>query len=260
MKRSIPELDKLFEEVGTYRKGSDFEELLQFIKKFPRLAPYNAMLVHVQKPGSEFVASAYDWRTKYGRTPKIGARPLIVLRTFGPVAFVFEQNDTEGDPLPDPIEEPFRAEGTITQSKVENFIWSMRYEGIASVEQDYGKFQAGGVRSIYATDEYIAGKAEKIFNIWFGMVVNKSLDPNAKMATMFHELGHVFCGHIRQPNAIWLPQRYTLATREMEFEAESVCWLVCERSGIKNPSAEYLSGYLDENGEVPFVSIEKQLG
>ncbi len=44
-----------------------------------------------------------------------------------------------------------------------------------------------------------------------------------------------------------------------EFEAESVCWLVCERMGIKNPSAEYLNGYLGNSEEIPDISIETVL-
>jgi hypothetical protein len=34
---------------------------------------------------------------------------------------------------------------------------------------------------------------------------------------------------------------------------------VCERAGIKNPSAEYLSGYLNENAQIPKVSLENVL-
>jgi hypothetical protein len=41
-----------------------------------------------------------------------------------------------------------------------------------------------------------------------------------------------------------------------EFEAESVCYLVCERLGITNPSANYLSGYYDRHGDVPAISLE----
>jgi hypothetical protein len=44
-----------------------------------------------------------------------------------------------------------------------------------------------------------------------------------------------------------------------EFEAESAAWLVCERAGIKNPSAKYLSGYMNENAQIPQVSLENVL-
>ena len=60
-KKSIPELDKLFLEIGTYRKSSELKELFDFVKKFPQIAPYNAMLIHIQKPGSKYIASASEW-------------------------------------------------------------------------------------------------------------------------------------------------------------------------------------------------------
>ena len=255
----IPELDKLFQQVGTYRKGNDFNELLNFVKKFPKIAPYNAMLVHVQKPGALFVASACDWKMKYGRKPTVGARPLVILRPFGPVAFVFELNETEGAPFPEALIEPFNAKGDVSQSKLDKFICSMIFEGITVVEQDYGTSMAGSVNSIDEIREYKAFKKTEYFNILFCIVLNSNLKTNVKMVTIFHELGHVLCGHVYHPKAKWLPKRYSLSRNEMEFEAESVCWLLCERLGILNPSPEYLAGYLNADGEIPTISIDTVL-
>ncbi len=44
----------------------------------------------------------------------------------------------------------------------------------------------------------------------------------------------------------------------MEFEADSVSYLVCARRGIDNPSDEYLAGYLEEypGRDVPPISLE----
>mgnify|MGYP001164815716 CR=1 FL=1 len=252
----IPELDKLFEDVGTYRKSAEYRNLLDFIKRFPKMAPYNAMLVHIQKPGSQFVASAHDWKVKYGRRPKVGARPLVILRPFGPVAFVFELNDTEGAPFPEALLEPFKAEGNITENKLEDFKSSLLYEGVTVVEQDYGTSMAGFVGPIEETFKYKTMNKSELFYVFFSIVVNRNLKPSEKMATLFHELGHVFCGHVYQPKAKWLPQRCFLSKNEKEFEAESVSWLLCERLGIVNPSSKYLSGYLDSNEEIPSISID----
>lgn len=89
MKERNSELDQLFLEVGTYRDSTDYMELLKFVRRFRKMKPYNAMLLHVQKPGSTFVASASDWWERFRRKPKPGARPLVILRPFGPVAFVY---------------------------------------------------------------------------------------------------------------------------------------------------------------------------
>jgi hypothetical protein len=41
-----------------------------------------------------------------------------------------------------------------------------------------------------------------------------------------------------------------------EFEAESICYLVCTRLGIQNPSDEYLAGFMENNAETPPISLE----
>lgn len=255
----IPELDRLFEDVGAYRKSADYNELLNFIKQFPQLSPFNAMLVHVQKPGSEFVASAYEWAARYGRKPKPAARPLVILRPFGPVAFVFELNDTEGKPFPDKLQNPFMAYGKVNDGTIRKVQDSMQFEGISSSEGDYGTASAGFIRRANSRSVFDTQKYRLTYRIVFDMVINSNFDPAAQLATIFHELGHVFCGHIYHKEITWLPQRYELTKNEVEFEAESVCWILCERLGVNNPSAEYLSGYLNDHNEIPNISIDTVL-
>lgn len=48
------------------------------------------MLRQVQKPGLRFAASARDWRERFGRSPKEGARPLLILWPITPVALVYD--------------------------------------------------------------------------------------------------------------------------------------------------------------------------
>ncbi len=260
MKNVTPELDKLFEEVGTYRDSKDYGALLSFVRKFRNYAPYNAMLLHIQKPGSTYVASAADWKSRFQRRPIHGARPLVILRPFGPVAFVYELGDTEGKAFPRELAEPFSAAGTVSRAMVERFVKNMRLSGVDYHEQDYGSDSAGFVQLVDSRAVFTSPSGKKTYySIPFGMVVNKNLDLSAKLATIYHELGHIFCGHLSAPNVKFLPQRPGLPIETVEFEAESVCWLLCERQGIHNPSAAYLSGYLDENEEIPPISIETVL-
>lgn len=260
MKTAAPaELDKLFTEVGTYRSTKEYGELLQFIRRFRRYAPYNAMLLHVQKPGTQYVASASDWELRFNRRPKPGARPLVILRPFGPVTFVYELNDTEGDPLPQEIEDPFLASGEITDAKVDQFIEHAYYEGFGILMENYGTDYAGQVTVVNAMAQYTSKGVQKAFRMPYSVTVNGNLNPAAKLATIYHELGHVFCGHLYSAYAKYLPQRWQLSQEQEEFEAESVCWLLCERQGIENPSAAYLSGYLENNKEIPPISIDTVL-
>ena len=79
------------------------------------------MLLQVQKPGLSYAASARDWRERFGRTPKEGARPLLILWPFGPVALVYDVLDTEGDDLPQDVAPSF-ARGAIDETQLKSFV------------------------------------------------------------------------------------------------------------------------------------------
>ena len=66
----------------------------------------------------------------------------------------------------------------------------------------------------------------------------------------------MYCGHLGTPNEKWWPNRVNLEIKAREFEAESVCYLVCARTQIDNPSHEYLSGYLEKQADVPIISLD----
>jgi hypothetical protein len=83
-------LDQLLTDSRLYRTGADYQVLLEFVVKLRNVAPFNAMLLQLQKPGLRFAASALDWRARFGRTINEGARPLLILWPFGPVATVYD--------------------------------------------------------------------------------------------------------------------------------------------------------------------------
>jgi hypothetical protein len=72
-------LDELFHDIGTYRTGKKIKELLIFIRKFPKIAPFNAMLLHLQRPGAQYVLTARDWKLMFDRTIKPEATPVVIL-------------------------------------------------------------------------------------------------------------------------------------------------------------------------------------
>jgi hypothetical protein len=261
-KTNIPELDKLFLDVGTYRKSTDFHELIKFIKKFPRIAPYNAMLIHIQKPGSSYVASTNDWKKKFNRTIKPGARPLVILRPFGPVAFLFELSDTEGEePFPEELLNPFTVEGKLPESIFNNLVENLKCDGISYSEVELGSSRAGSIQTDGSNKraKMIQSQKEIKLKILFNIIVNRNHPIETRFATIIHELGHLYCGHLGTPDPKMWKDRTNLEINQEEFEAESVCWMVCERLGIKNPSAEYLSGYLNENEFIPDISVDTVL-
>ncbi len=258
----MPEIDQLYEDVLYYRNSENFRDLLQFIRKFRNIAPYNAMLLHIQKPGSTYVASAREWRERFDRQIIPGARPLLMLRPFGPVMFVYEYNDTMGKPLPDELVNPFHTNTTVGVALLHAIERNLTAEGIGIYKQSYGTESAGLIN--WHPEPYILHLEEprKVYSVvsYHDIIVNSNLDVTEQVATILHELGHLYCGHVYHDPKIekWLPERHNigLTKQEKEFEAETVCWLVCERLGIDNPSAEYLSGYLDNHQQIPEVSID----
>lgn len=71
-------LDRLFSDSRLYTRSEDYKDLLDFVVKLRNFAPFNAMLLQVQRPGLSYAASAHDWRERFGRKPKDGARPLLI--------------------------------------------------------------------------------------------------------------------------------------------------------------------------------------
>ena len=57
-------LDQLLTDSRLYTKSKDYADLLAFVVKLRNFAPFNAMLLQVQKPGLSFAASARDWRER----------------------------------------------------------------------------------------------------------------------------------------------------------------------------------------------------
>src|SRR6266496_2723172 len=51
-------LDQLLADARLYTLGKDYKKLLDFVVRLRNVAPFNAMLLQVQKPGLRFAASA----------------------------------------------------------------------------------------------------------------------------------------------------------------------------------------------------------
>lgn len=113
-------LDRLLTQSRLYRTSADYQKLLDFVVRLRNFAPFNAMLLEIQKPGLSYAASAYDWKVRFGRTIREGSRPLLILWPFGPVALVYDVMDTEGVELPHDVA-CFPAVGTFSSSDMETF-------------------------------------------------------------------------------------------------------------------------------------------
>ncbi len=181
-------IDQLIADTRLYDSAGAVKELLDFTVKLRHIAPFNAMLLHVQKPGLTFAARAKDWQERFRRRPKRHARPLVVLRNFGPVDFVYDVLDTEGEPLPEaafsfptlgtvPTGWPSAAELRLRDKSAIHVLWLDRGDG-----------SAGHARLL--TRHGDKNRLER-----FEVGINRNHPAATQVVTLAHELAHIYLGH-----------------------------------------------------------------
>ena len=254
-KNDISLLSHLLDESKLYRQGGDFKELLDFVKRMPNFAPFNAFLLNVQKPGLRFAASQRDWQVKFNRNVKEGARPLVILWPFAPVVFVYDVDDTEGEELPRDIADAFRARGNMSIWTIKQFIALLLKKGVDTQLIEYGDGLAGNIKRPehdLVINQQSKDKKEKPDYL---IRLNKNHDANVQFATLTHELAHLFLGHLGMDKFLKIPDRARLTHEEKEIEAESVCYIVCHRNNVTPNSEQYLSGFVGDQLQVERLDI-----
>ena len=235
-------LDQLLSDARLYKQSKDYKELLDFVVRLRNFAPFNAMLLQIQKRGLSYAASASDWWGRFGRKPKEGARPLLILWPFGPVALVYDVQDTEGKTLPKDVN-CFIAQGTIDAAKLTSFKPPLSRKGIEWVSVDRGDGNAGLIRVVRR-----AVKEDEVTH--YRMHINQNHPPAVQFCSLAHELGHLYLGHLGPNKKLNIPERPPIAHAQSELEAESVAFLVCARNGVTSRSETYLKDYVDKNTTV----------
>ncbi|MGE0477160.1 MAG: ImmA/IrrE family metallo-endopeptidase [Nitrospirales bacterium] len=240
-------LDQLLTDSRLYTRSKDYKDLLDFVVRLRNFAPFNAMLLQVQKPGLSYAASAHDWKERFGRWPKEGTRPLLILWPFGPVALVYDVMDTEGKPFPQDVA-VFFAQGKIDELKLKTFETLLAKRKIQVYLVDAGDRNAGLIRVVQR-----AGTAKEYSQ--YRIHINRNHNSAVRFVTLSHELAHLYLGHLGQDQKLNIPSRPPLEHSDQELEAESVAYLVCERNGIKSKSQTYLSNFVRANTTVESIDV-----
>ena len=236
-----------------YHRSQDYQALLDFTSRLRTFAPFNAFLLHVQKPGLRFAASAHDWQERFARTIKEGARPLLILWPFGPVAFVYDLDDTEGEtPLPDSVTQAFRATGVMTAERIKGFGPRLLRTGISLKRIAYGDAHAGHVSAAPAPEgvDVVNPSTAPKERPFYRVRINSNHEPNVQFATLAHELAHLYLGHLGPDAYLKIASRDRPNPAQQELEAESVSYLVCRRNGVASKAEEYLANYMKANTDM----------
>jgi hypothetical protein len=260
-------LDELFTLAHKYNSSDAYLELMQFVGRFRFYSPFNAMLIHTQMPGANFVCTALKWRRDYHREVKISARPIVILQPMGPILFVFDVSDTaptpSARPLPIGVTDPFQVRRGRIGGQLALTIENSKRDGVQVSERADGSQQAGSIQWAAAGQHLEFAIAKKPtpkssqIPLWFELLLNGRHSEETRYGTLVHELAHLYCGHLGTPNARWWPDRQNLSHAVREFEAESVSYLVCVRLGIDTASDEYLAGYVRRCPVTPSINLDR---
>ena len=229
-------VERLAEQTEEMKSSAPLLEYLRFASAFREYSIHNCFLIFSQMPTATRVAGFHAWR-KLGRTVKKGEHGIAILApilarvnrddpckvpgegdepkvvTRFRTVYVFDESQTEGDPLP---EAPVLTGNTCD-------------EDLALA------------LTLFADEQGISIRTEKITGNAMGLskggtvVLDESLEGADRFAVLAHELGHELLRHRER--------RSELDRTTREIEAESVAFVVCEHFHISTTAPAYLGLY-----------------
>lgn len=236
-------LDDLFRRSKRIRNSKEYVDLIEFVNKFRNYAPFNNLLIYLQNPQTTYYATARDWYYKFNRTVKEDARPMLILAPMTPVLLVYDLEDTEGKNKPDLLENTFKVEGEIRPEFYDKILQKCKEMNINVVDFDFSSTQAGDLTV------YIKGSTPRIR-------LNKTFTITQKLATLLHELAHLFLGHLGEKPKEW-KNREDLPSNIKELEAESVSYIVCKKFNLQTRADIYIFFYAQEDSDYSKISIDQ---
>lgn len=239
-------IDELVRNSSAYRNSGAFQEMVSFMANFRDYAPFNNMLVRIQNPSCSFYATQRDWESRFRRSIKEDARPMIILATMHPVMLVYDLDQTEGAELPAEIRQFAKFEGDWNPEWLDRTIsnaWErdrvrIDFKALSSTNAGFATLACGGGESKMR------------------IVVHEELDVPSRYGVLCHELAHIYLGHLGGDTDGWWPARGDLNRRAMEVEAESTAYIMARRAGLTGASPSYISRYLSNDDVLQSVSVD----
>ncbi len=257
-------LSKEISDLASERGGED--ELGSFTRMFATirgLSLFNSTIIFCQRPGAlPWIYNANQWRSKFNRYVKPESAPIVIVRPGGPVSFLYEPKDTFGDePLPWYMTGYFTDEVTDEQEEasaqdlVKKYIKAMENYGIAHIDSELGSLIGGSLALLdkpMSVLALVSSGREHVYrsiHTSYAVSLNSSMSSVVTASTIFHELGHLFCGHVGSTDEhpiLKISGRSDLSHAQKELEAETTAKILLGRFGIKSPHPDYLDSYKKE--------------
>lgn len=260
-------INEFFVRVIELKESNKIAAYFKFLKKVPDHAPFNNTLVFIQNPDCGYYATASQWGKRFQRTIKKDARPMVVLFPFGPVEFVYDIGDTEGESINDEKILFWWREngGTLDNEMIENTHQNLEALGVRYNNLDPRKyfeddnFRTGG----YARRTHLDNELNIVLHPRYS---KSSIEA---YGVLCHEIAHILLGHLGR---VELPARKENEMRKeiakdrtntpkhiKELEAELVAWIVFDSLGIEKNSESYIAGWLNNQDDMRKMSMSEAL-
>lgn len=254
----------LFDRICENKQYKDFLAFSTFMWLKKRTSAFNSALILLQRPGATYVETEETWKNEYNRAVRPDVTPIVVLRPFGPIDFLYDAADTYGDELPEEMKKTFvvPALRELKEYDFERFKILVKDLGIVYSEKPMGSRQGGFAKYLSKAirmETYIKFK-KVVFYTHYAVVVNSGYNEAAKASVILHEIGHVLCGHLGRDEyndvtKVTDRSKENLSEQTKEFEAERVCEIVSNMLGIDCDAKHYLRDYLNPDGSEPSYSL-----
>ena len=258
-------VDELLAIVDEYKRPSRFLQLLAGISHFRDYSPHNALLIALQRPSARYVLTPRRWQA-LGRSVKRGACPIVALRPFSPVMYLYDVSDTKVLPgRADGFESSWVEQSAsdpdadVPPEMLRTLMDNLPLWGIS-----HGTFPTGPSLSVelrVAGD----GDGDLAFRIGGDVVscrpayvlhTREGAPDTIVFSALVQALARIFCHHLRCGyERGWENSRRVNQDVE-QFEVQTVCGLVCRRLLVASPSYSFWADCAFERREIPSLSLD----
>lgn len=259
----------MLEAAMQYGGVRDYVDLLDRVAALRQYKPFNALLVLLQRPSATYLLPAHRWKERWGRVSRPNEQPLVMLQFRGPVMFLFDVSQTEAPDgarqLPVHLRNPYAMADVFSADSALNWLTSnAKLDGVRVSVAGHGLPSAG---CIWPSDQgmtqptLVKKKPETIerLPVRYETLLNDAYSPTEKLATLAHELGHLYCGHIGTHDRELWPDRRGLSEPLQELEAESVARILFKRLAPDVELPAHLDQYFGNGQPRPDADIERVL-
>ena len=257
-------VDELLASVEEYARPARFLKLLAGIAQFRDYSPNNALMIALQRPTARYVLTPRRWKS-LGRFVKRGACPIIALRPFAPVMYLYDVSDTKVEPgrkdgfdaswaelsAHDPeVEVPPEA----LQQLLDNLpLWGIAHGTFPTGPSLSVELRVGGEDDVLAVPvdgETVTCRPAYVLH------TREGAPDTIAFTALVQALARIFCRHVRSGyEKGWENSRHVSAEVE-QFEVQAVAGLVCRRLQVASPSYSFWADFEFDRRDIPPISLD----